>query len=120
MTRYLRYLLLAIVAIGLLTAALANRGPVVVQALPVNIAALLGFNWQVQMPLYLAVFGGIVAGILIGFVWEWFREHKHRATASTKATEVARLEREVTRLRETKAEPEDEVLALLAKPRKAG
>jgi putative membrane protein len=120
MIRYLRYLLLAALAIVLLTTALANRAPVVVQALPENIAALIGTNWAIQMPLFLAIFGGIVAGILIGFVWEWFREHKHRATATTKAGEVARLEREVTRLREAKAEPDDEVLALLQDKRKAG
>jgi hypothetical protein len=48
------------------------------------------------------------------------REHKHRSTASVKSREVAKLEREVSRLREAKAEPQDEVLALLDDRRKAG
>ena len=38
----------------------------------------------------------------------------------TKAREVARLEREMTKLRAAQAGPEDEVLALLETPRKAG
>ena len=33
---------------------------------------------MLELPLFLVIFGGIVAGLLIGFVWEWFREHKHR------------------------------------------
>ena len=71
------------------------------------------------MPLFLVIFGGIGAGLLIGFFWEWARESKHRTTASTKAREVARLEREVTKLRSSQAGPEDEVLALLETKRKA-
>jgi lipopolysaccharide assembly protein A len=120
MIRYLRYLSLAVVAVLLLTVALANRTPVIVRLLPEDMGLFSGVTWSMQLPLFLVIFGGIVAGLLIGFVWEWARETKHRSTASTKSREVARLEREVNRLRDAKAEPEDEILALLAKPRKTG
>jgi lipopolysaccharide assembly protein A len=54
--------------------------------------------------------------VLIGFVWEWFREAGHRATASQKSREVARLERELAVLKDaTSVPPKDEVLALLEK-----
>lgn len=119
MIRMLRYLLLALLAIVLVTIALANRDIVTVQVLPPNLAAFAGVEWQIGLPLYLVIFGGIVAGILIGFVWEWFREHKHRAAASTRSREVARLERELAVMRDTKGAPSDDVLALLDK-RKAG
>ncbi len=120
MMRYLRYILLGLIAIGLVTVAIANRDRVVVHALPADMGLFLGFNWSMELPLFLVIFGGIVAGLLLGFIWEWMREAKHRSTASTKAREVAKLEREVTRLRATRAEPEDEVLALLQDKRKAG
>jgi hypothetical protein len=58
--------------------------------------------------------------LLVGFFWEWARESKHRTAATTKARDVARLEREVTRLRAARPEPEDEVLALLEPKQKAG
>ena len=45
MIRYLRYLFLGTLAVALLTVALANRAPVVVKALPPDLAALLGFDW---------------------------------------------------------------------------
>jgi uncharacterized integral membrane protein len=118
--RYLKFAFLAALGLILLTLALANRGAVTLRLLPEELGTYVGVNWAVDLPLFLVVFGGIVAGLLIGFVWEWFREHKHRAAAAEARREAVRLEREVTKLRETAASPEDEILALLEKPRKAG
>lgn len=117
MIRYLRYLFLAGLALVLLTVALANRAPVAVRLLPDDLAALTGLTWAAELPLFLIIFGGIVAGVLIGFVWEWFREMKHRSTASVKSREVARLERELAVLRDSTSVPKDDVLALLDQPR---
>ena len=119
MLRALRYLVLAVLALCLVTLALANRAPVTLKTLPEDIAAFAGFGWQIDLPLYAVIFGGIVVGILIGFVWEWVREHKHRAVASTKTKEVSKLERELAVMRDTKPEQRDDVLALLDN-RKAG
>ena len=116
MIRYLRLLFVALVGLGLLTVALANRAPVEVRLLPGDLAALTGVTWAMELPLFLVIFGGIIAGVLIGFVWEWFREHGHRATASQKSREVTRLERELAVLKDsTSVPPRDEVLALLDK-----
>jgi uncharacterized integral membrane protein len=116
MIRYLRLLFLGLVGLGLLTVALANRTPVPVQLLPADLAALTGLTWSADLPLFLVIFGAIIVGVLIGFVWEWFREHGHRATASQKSREVARLERELAVLKDaTSVPPKDEVLALLDK-----
>ena len=59
------------------------------------------------------VFLGIIAGLLIGFIWEWFREHKHRAEAGRAKREAKTLEREVKRMKRKEVEGKDEVLALL-------
>ena len=66
-------------------------------------------------PLFMMVFGGIVAGLLIGFVWEWLREHKHRIEATRQGREARKLKREVEALKSEKrqARGEDDVLALL-------
>ncbi len=118
MIRYLRLLLLGLLGIGLLTVALANRAPVPLRLLPDDMAALTGLTWAMELPLFLVIFGGIILGVLIGFVWEWFREHGHRATASQKGREVARLERELAVLKDsTSVPPKDEVLALLDGPK---
>lgn len=120
MLRKLRYLFLLALGLALLTVALANRGPVVLRLLPEGTGDFLGLGWAIEMPLFLVMFGGIVVGLLIGFVWEWLREHKHRAVASTSTRDVARLERELAMLRDAKGQPQDDVLALLDNRRKAG
>lgn len=116
MIRILRLLFLGLMGLCLLVLALANRAAVEVRLLPGDLAELTGLTWAMQVPLFLVIFAGIIAGVLIGFVWEWFREHGHRAAASQKAREVARLERELAVLRDaTSVPPKDEVLALLDK-----
>ena len=66
-----------------------------------------------ELPLYLVILMGVALGLLIGFVWEWLREYKHRAAARAKAREVRRLEGEIGRMQAEKHEGKDEVLALL-------
>ena len=118
--KYLRYGLLILVMVVLLTIAVANRGPVVLRILPEGLANALGGTWAVQVPLFLVILGAAMLGILIGFVWEWIREHRHRATARTKSRQAARLEREVTQLRQEKTGLlDDDVLALLENGGKA-
>ena len=64
-------------------------------------------------PELVVVLGGVGVGLIIGFLWEWIREHKHRSEAAQKAREARRLDREVKRLKKQKHEGKDEVLALL-------
>ena len=115
MLKYLRYLVLLAIALGLLTVALANRAPVVVKALPEDLAGLVGRQWQMELPLFLVIFGGVAIGLLIGFVWEWLREHRYRSEAGTKAAEARRLQRELAAMRDAKGEVQDDVLAILDK-----
>jgi uncharacterized integral membrane protein len=112
--RYLKYAFLVLLALVLTTLALANRAPVEIRLLPDELAALFGFNFSASLPLFLIILASLIAGILVGFVWEWFREHKHRAEATTQKREKDKLEREVKRLKEKEPQSEtDEVLALL-------
>jgi len=111
--RYLRYLFLAILAVCLISVALANTSPVTVRWLTDDMAAFLGVPNAVTLQLFIVIFGGIVAGILVGFVWEWFREHKHRAEAANQRREKERLEKEISRIKDTGEGSKDDVLALL-------
>ncbi|SEQ61692.1 lipopolysaccharide assembly protein LapA domain-containing protein [Thalassovita taeanensis] len=111
--RYIRYAFLACLGVALVSVALANRGVVTLSLLPATLAEFLGLNHQISLPLFVVIFGGIVTGLLIGFLWEWMREYKHRAEASRKAREVHTLERQLRREKRRGAGPKDEVLALL-------
>jgi uncharacterized integral membrane protein len=114
--RYIRYAFLAALAAALVIVALANRGAVTVNTLPEGLSEMPGLSLlavSMDVPLFLVIFAGIVAGLLIGFVWEWLREHKHRAEAVRKQAEVRKLERELKRAQTERDKDKDEVLALL-------
>ena len=112
--RYLRYMVLGFIAISLIAVALANRGIVRLTLLPEALGELIGFNLQMQVPLFVVIFLGVTAGLLIGFVWEWLREMKHRSAVRSERMQVVRLEREVSKLKATSADKEkDEILTLL-------
>ncbi|NVO57115.1 LapA family protein [Rhodobacteraceae bacterium B1Z28] len=111
--RYLRYAFLVTLGIILISVSLANVQSVELKLMPDALAELLGFNLSTSLPLFLIVLGGVVAGLVIGFMWEWLREHKHRRDATTKKSEVRKLEREVKKLKKKQNEGQDEVLALL-------
>lgn len=117
--KYVKYAFLGLLGLALLIVALANRGPVVLRLLPDDLAGLVGWNWQVQLPLFIVILGGVVLGLLIGFIWEWLREHRIRAEAARAKRRVSRLEAEVSQMRQTGAEPQDDVLALLEDGRQA-
>ncbi|SDW74096.1 Protein of unknown function [Ruegeria halocynthiae] len=113
MIRYIRYAFLAALGIILVSVSLANRQMVELKLMPDALAELLGFNLSASLPLFLVVLGGVVAGLVIGFLWEWLREYKHRKDATVKKGEVRKLEREVKKLKTKQNEGQDDVLALL-------
>ncbi|MBY5986353.1 hypothetical protein FIU89_03360 [Roseovarius sp. THAF27] len=111
--RYIRYASIAIFAVALILIALANRQVVEVQILPGELAGMAALNPSYQIPLFIVMFGGILAGLVIGFIWEWIREAKERAAAARQAREMAALRAEVRRLKGERNKDQDEVLALL-------
>lgn len=113
--RYIRYAFLIALAISLITVALANRDMVTLHLMPADLGALVGLSGSITVPLFVVIFSGIIAGVLIGFFWEWMREHKHRVAAVSERREKERLKREMRRLRQSKPEAggDDEILALL-------
>ncbi|WP_299024380.1 LapA family protein [uncultured Sulfitobacter sp.] len=113
--RYVRYLCIAIFAVALISVALANRAMVSLQVLPAEVSGLFAMNPSVQLPLFAVILGSVLAGLLIGFVWEWIREYGERAEAAKQARELRRLHRELDKLKAEKHEGKDEVIALLDK-----
>jgi putative membrane protein len=113
--RYIRYACIALFAVALIAVALANRSIVTLKVLPNELAGLFAVNPSINLPLFVVIFGGIIVGVMVGFVWEWFREHSVRSEASKVGRNVRRLEREVARLRGDAEGSQDDVLALLDK-----
>jgi uncharacterized integral membrane protein len=113
MIRFLKLLLLALIAVALLVVALANRQIVTLSLLTPELVELTGVESQVDLPLYFVGFGGVAIGLMIGFILEWLRETKHRREVTKRQKQVRALKQEVNRLRGEKNAGKDEVLALL-------
>jgi putative membrane protein len=114
--RYIRYAFMAALAIVLVTVAVANRTVTDLNLLPTEFAGLIGFNLSISTPVFVVFFVGTIFGVLIGFVWEWLREYKHRAEVTRKSRELRRAEREISQLKSEKYKDKDDVLALLDEP----
>jgi uncharacterized integral membrane protein len=111
--RYLKYLFLIVVALMLVLMAMANRETVVLEMVPEDLAAWFGIQYALELPLFAVVLGGVMLGILVGFVWEWLREHRHRVEAKTQKQTAQALQREVQTLKGPARDTQDEILALV-------
>lgn len=110
---FLRYLFLGALAVILLVLALANRQMVTLRLLPEELG-LQAFD-GLTMPLFVVIFAAMGLGLLIGFVWEWLREHKHRVEARQQRSEKEKLEKQLSKAQASSES--DDVLALLDQPR---
>ena len=111
----IRYTFWAVVGLCLILIGLANRDIVTVRAMPEALGELLGLSPDIQLPMFIVIFLGVGAGLLIGFLWEWVREYRIRADARGKSREVETLRRELAQLRGASGGDAggDDVLALL-------
>lgn len=109
--RTLKLILLAAILLVIVILSLANREAVTLNLLPEGMARLLPAS--IQLPLFVVSLLSIVVGMVLGYLLEWLREHKHRRRATQKAREASQLGREVDRLRKSSGQADDDVLALL-------
>ena len=114
MFRLLKQIILGIILIAIVMVALANREMTTVQLIPEPLVPLFGgTNYSVTLPLFVSLLAAIGVGLLVGYLFEWIRERKHRRAVVQRERQVSRLESEVEKLRRKTGEGEDDVLALL-------
>lgn len=105
MLRLIKFLVMAIIAICLITVGVANMAPVDLYLLP---QALGGEALSLRgIPLAAVILVSILVGVVLGELFEWVREHKHRRSARHGAMEVAALRREVAALKRRLGEDDD-------------
>lgn len=111
--RFFKILFLALVAAALVLLFFANNEPVTLNLLPDAMAAAFGMNNEFTISLFFVVVGALLVGIVVGFFWEWLREHRFRAEAKTQRREATRLRQEVATVKGRSSDSQDEILALL-------
>ena len=111
--RFVKYLVLALIALALVVIGFANRAPITLTLFPENLVPFTKFNAAITLEVYQVVFVSIALGLLLGFFGEWAREHKHRAAVVRERREKSKLATEVKKLKADKPEGKDEILALV-------
>ena len=96
MRRFLFFVVVVPVTVLAVAVSVANRGPVTLSLDPLG---LFGTGWALTMPLFVLLFLTLAAGVVIGGVAAWSGQRKWRFAARGERANVARLRREVERLR---------------------
>ena len=115
--RIFRSGLIAIFGLAMVLFALSNQTPVVIHLLPPELDGVRGLVGVREVPLFIVMFGGVLAGLIAGYFLEWIREAKERAIAAKQAQELKSLREEVVRLKSKIYAGEDEILALVEQTR---
>jgi len=113
--RLIKFLLLAVILIGLVLMAVANNQLITLQLLPDPIAAALNLqpNPSFELPVYAWIIGAAALGMLLGYLIEYFRESKHRRRMARSEREMRKVSTELDEVRRKTGEGEDEVLKIL-------
>lgn len=113
--RYVRVTILVILGLALFLIAFANRAPVELRLIPEELANLWQGGNAVTLPLFIVILGSVVVGVIIGFIWEWLREHRYRSGLKSNSRELTRLRREVEAIKSRPEDQTDEIARILDK-----
>ena len=84
-----------------------------IRILPSELEGFFGGGMIFSIPIFVLFLCGVIFGLLVGFVWEWIREMKHRSASSRKSKELAKVENELSQLKRESGQNEDEIMLLL-------
>lgn len=110
--RYLRWLVIALILVVIVVLGVANMQLVTLAALPEGVVeptpAIDG------VPLSVVILVSMFLGFLIGEVFEWVRERKHRREVSNRGREIQQLRAENARLRSKLSDPSEDLPRIAA------
>jgi uncharacterized integral membrane protein len=101
--RFLRALVMIPAAAVLVGLAIANRQPVTVSFNPFDSSDA---DLAVSVPLYVAGFMVLIAGVMIGGFAAWLEQGKHRRTGSRLAAELVTIRTELAHLKGRMVRPQ--------------
>jgi uncharacterized integral membrane protein len=99
MIRYIRLLVIALVAIILVLFVVANQHRVIVSFDPFSSTDDAAFS--VEMPLFVVMIGAAMLGIVAGAAATWVAQGRHRRAARHNRNEAKRLRAETQTLKDT-------------------
>jgi uncharacterized integral membrane protein len=95
MLRYLKLLILLPVAAAIIGLAVINRASVSLTYWPES----LGTAQSIQLPLFVAMLGAVIVGVVLGGMATWLAQGQHRRAERQYRREAERLRAEADRLK---------------------
>ena len=99
MTRYIRLIIIAVIAIILVLFVVANQHRVIVSFDPFSTTDDAAFS--VEMPLFVVMIAAAMLGIVAGAAATWVAQGRHRRAARQHRIEAKHLRAETQTLKET-------------------
>ncbi|MEL6265307.1 MAG: LapA family protein [Pseudomonadota bacterium] len=110
--RLLRAAVLLAILVVLVILGVANMQPVTLQLLPEGITA--STPALAGVPLSVVILAAMLLGFVVGEVFEWVREAKHRKEVANRGREIQSLRAENARLRSKLADPKEDLPRIAA------
>ncbi|MEM9780908.1 MAG: LapA family protein [Pseudomonadota bacterium] len=110
--RLVRLAVVLAIAVSLVVLGVANMEPVTLRLLPESVTG--NAPALPDMPLSVVILAAMVLGFVIGEVFEWVRESKHRVEAANRGREVAQLKAENARLKTKLSDPKEDLPRIAA------
>ncbi len=111
MKRFFVYLIFIVLAIVLVTVAIANPQVVRVTLLPEWFPVFGGFGFSA--PLFVHLFIALFGGLLIGQFFEYLREARYRRQARRAKRALNKTQKQLDKTKAAAGETDDEVLAIV-------
>lgn len=116
MMRIVKFLVVGSVGLVLVILGVANMRPVTLSLLPDGVPSrTISDSLSVpDVPLSVVIFAAILLGVVIGELFEWLREHKHRREVKNRGQEIAILRAENARLKAKLSDPKEDLPRIAA------
>ncbi len=96
MLGWIKKVVLLVIALVVVILAVANRAPVVLALDPV---AGVDSPYTVTMPLFAALLGAVILGVVMGGLASWIAQGRHRRAERRYRREAEKLKQEADRMR---------------------
>lgn len=115
--KYIKFLILNLVAIMLIIFAISNNQIIEVRILPDNFGGVLGLKSIYSLPFFVIIYPTLVIGLLLGFFFEFFRERKYRVNLrkANKDIKFLQSEKKKLKLKSNNSDIDSEILNLIDK-----
>ena len=111
--RVIKFTILLLICLSLTVIGVANMGAVSLRLLPEGMG-VGGVPTLPDMPLTVVILLAMLLGFVIGEIFEWLRESKHRTEVARRGREINQLKAENARLKAKVSDPKEDLPRIAA------